>query len=65
MYTCLLRGSIYDETVIVQRFDSRKIQGGLSGYLKQEFHDLELLGEIPRLRYIGKLNKKVEGITKD
>ena len=65
MYTCLCRESTYNRTVIVQRFNLSKIQGSLLKYLKQNFCNLELLNRITRLRYIEKLDKKVEGIIKN
>lgn len=51
IYTCLSRSASLDGTVLVQDFDASKIQGGLSGYLRQEFRELELLNEITRRRY--------------
>jgi hypothetical protein len=48
-------------TIIVQGFDSRVITGGLLGYLRQEFRELELLDEITKLRYKNKLPKHVSG----
>ncbi|KIP01810.1 hypothetical protein PHLGIDRAFT_80054, partial [Phlebiopsis gigantea 11061_1 CR5-6] len=35
LYTCLSRGSSYDGTAIIQGFDRGKIQGGISGMLRQ------------------------------
>ena len=64
IYTCLSRGSTLDGTAIVQGFDPLKITGGVSGYLRQEFRELELLDEITRLRYENKLSKKVMGNTR-
>jgi hypothetical protein len=51
----------YYGTVILQGFDTRKITGKASGALRQEFWDLELLDEITKLCYLGKLNKSVQG----
>lgn len=53
VYTCLSRGSTYAGTLIVQGFDSSKLTCGLSGYLWQEFQELDN----------NKLFKKVVGIT--
>ena len=50
-YTCLSRSASADGTVIVQGFDAKKITSGISGYLRQEFRELNLLDEITTLRY--------------
>lgn len=65
VYTCLSRGSTYEGTVIVQGFDSSKITGGISGYLRQEFRDLEILDEVTRLQFIRKLPKHIGDITRN
>ncbi|KAH7904612.1 hypothetical protein BJ138DRAFT_1018905, partial [Hygrophoropsis aurantiaca] len=36
-YTCLSRSASAEGTVIMQHFDSRKITGGASGWLRQEY----------------------------
>lgn len=41
------------------------ITGGASGYLRQEFRELELLDEITRLRYDKALPKEVNGNTRN
>ena len=41
------------------------IPGGCSGALRQEFRELELLDEITRLRFDGKLPSHVEGSTRN
>ena len=64
VYTCLSRGSTYAGTLIVQGFDSSKLTGGLSGYLRQEFRELELLDEITELRFNNQLSKNVVGLTR-
>ncbi|KAF8225520.1 hypothetical protein L208DRAFT_1305946, partial [Tricholoma matsutake] len=56
-YTCLSRGSTAEGTVIVQGFNPHKIMCGASGYLRQEFRELELLDEITRLSYERKKNR--------
>ena len=61
VYTCLSRGSSYDGTAIIQGFDGSKVQGGVSGSLRQEFRDIEILDEITRLRFNGKLPPQVNG----
>jgi hypothetical protein len=53
IYTCLSRSSTASGTIIVQGFDSDKITGGMSGYLRQEYRELELLDEITKLKYEG------------
>jgi hypothetical protein len=45
----------------VQGFDPRMITGGASGYLRQEFRELELLDEITKLKYENKLPENVIG----
>jgi hypothetical protein len=60
-YTALSRSASAAGTLILQGFDSRKITGGASGALRQEFRELEILNEITRLRFIGKLQATVVG----
>jgi hypothetical protein len=60
-YTALSRSSTSEGTVILQGFDPKKITGRASGALRQEFRDLELLDEITKLRYLGKLPISVHG----
>ena len=60
-YTALSRSASAAGTCIVQGFDSRMITGGASGALRQEFRDLEILDDITRLRYDGKLSDKIVG----
>jgi hypothetical protein len=48
-------------TVIVQSFSPCLITCGASGYSRQEFHELELLDEITKLRYEGKLPDCIQG----
>lgn len=64
IYMCLSRGTSYDGTLLLQSFSPSKIQGGISGWLRQEFRELELLDEITRLRYLGKLPTRVGGATR-
>jgi len=64
MYTCLSRGSSLDGTVLVQGFDPRKIQGGMTGYLRQEFRELEIMDEITTLRYHSKLPNHINASTR-
>ncbi|KAF8713067.1 hypothetical protein AX14_012989 [Amanita brunnescens Koide BX004] len=60
-YTALSQSSTAKGTVILQGFDPKKITGKASGALRQEFRDLELLDEITKLRYLGKLPCSVNG----
>jgi hypothetical protein len=60
-YTALSRSSSADGTIILQGFNSQKIQGGIKGSLRQEFRELEILNEITRLRYLGELPKEIFG----
>lgn len=60
-YTCLSRSASADGTIIVQGFDPKMITGGASGYLRQEFRELELLDEITKLKYENILPDHVVG----
>jgi len=60
-YTCLSRSASAAGTIIVQGFDPKIITGGASGHLRQEFRELEVLDEITRLRYEGKLSDSITG----
>ncbi|KAJ7171221.1 hypothetical protein C8R46DRAFT_895651 [Mycena filopes] len=61
-YVALSRGNEADNTVIVQGFETSKITCGISGHLRQEFRELEILDEITRLRTCGRLPLEVSGI---
>lgn len=61
VYTCLSRGTSYDGTVILRSFPLDNLQGGITGWLRQEFRELELLDDITRLRFLGMLPNKVYG----
>ncbi|KAJ7216184.1 hypothetical protein B0H12DRAFT_1273157 [Mycena haematopus] len=63
-YTALSRGTTSAGTVILQGADWGKITKGISGYLRQEFRELEALNEITRLRYETVLPTKVNGINR-
>src|SRR5882762_21960 len=52
------------DQVLVQGFDPSKVQGGLSGYLQQEFRELELLDDITKLSYEEKLPVNITGSTR-
>jgi hypothetical protein len=60
-YTCLSRSATAAGTIIVQGFDPKIITGGASGYLRQEFRELELLDEITKLKYEGQLPSNING----
>ena len=60
-YTAISRGSSAQKTAIIQPFDETKITKGTSGYLRQEFHELELLDEITKHKFNGTLSKKING----
>ena len=64
IYTTLSRAVDYNGTVLIQSFDESKLKGGISGYLRQEFRELELLDEITRLKFEQKLPTKVTGDTR-
>ena len=62
-YTALSRSATVQGTLILQGFDARKMTGGCSGALRQEFRELELLDEITKSQYMGKLPLIVNGST--
>ncbi|KAJ7089427.1 hypothetical protein C8R44DRAFT_552437, partial [Mycena epipterygia] len=61
-YVALSRGFTAEGTIIMQNFDEKKINCGMSGHLRQELRELKTLDEITRLRYEGKLPSTVTGI---
>ncbi|KAJ7734608.1 hypothetical protein B0H16DRAFT_1327487 [Mycena metata] len=61
-YVALSRSFTAAGTVIVQGFNARKITSGISGYLRQELRELEILDEITRLRFEGLLPRSVTGL---
>ena len=50
-YTCLSRCASAKGTLIMQSLQPSMITGGCSGWLQQEFRDLEILDEITRLAF--------------
>jgi len=64
-YTALSRSASAAGTLIVQGFDARKITGGCSGALRQEFRELEVLDAITALIHDEKLPTKVCGVTRN
>ncbi|KAJ7740537.1 hypothetical protein B0H16DRAFT_1324298 [Mycena metata] len=61
-YVALSRGNEAAHTVIVQGFDEKRITSGMSGFLRQEFRELEMLDEITKLRWKNKLPRSVTGV---
>jgi hypothetical protein len=59
-YSALSRSATAAGTVIIQGFDSKVITRGCSGYLRQEFHELELLDDITRLRFERQLPNHID-----
>jgi hypothetical protein len=57
----LSRSSSAAGTIIIQGFDAKKITGGCSGALRQEFRELELLDEIVKQCFEGTLPVQVIG----
>jgi hypothetical protein len=55
IYTSLSRGKTAAETVILRPFALDKLQGGITGYLREEFRDLDLLDEITSKLHDGTL----------
>jgi len=53
-YTAISRSSSADSTLILQGFDWTKLTGKISGALRQEFRELELLDDITDNHYRGK-----------
>ncbi len=53
-YTTISRCSSADGTLILQGFDQTKLTGKISGALRQEFRELELLDDITDNHYRGK-----------
>ena len=60
-YTALSCSATAAGTVIVQSFSPSAIIGGASGWLRQEFRELEILDEITKMGYESKLPSHVNG----
>ena len=60
-YTALSRSSSAAGTALIQDFSDVKITRGISGWLRQEFRELNVLDEITRLRYENCLSDGVAG----
>lgn len=52
-YVALSRGTSAERTAILRPFSSAKLTSKISGYLRQEFRELELLDEVTRLIHEG------------
>ena len=50
-YTVLSRSSSAAGTALIQDFSELKVTNGISGWLRQEFRELNVLDEVTRLRY--------------
>ncbi|KAJ7028211.1 hypothetical protein C8F04DRAFT_964254 [Mycena alexandri] len=61
-YVALSRATTANGTIILQDFNTDKITRGMTGFLRQELRELELLDEITRLRTEGLLPRTVTGI---
>ncbi|KAJ7753768.1 hypothetical protein B0H16DRAFT_1316716 [Mycena metata] len=61
-YVALSRATTAEGTIILQDFPTSKMTCGMSGHLRQELRELEVLDEITRLRVEGKLPSSVAGI---
>lgn len=60
-YTALSRSSSAAGTVLIQDFAPHKITRGISGWLRQEFRELNVLDEVTRLRYERQLPDHIHG----
>jgi hypothetical protein len=60
-YTALSRSSSAAGTALIQQFAEHKITGGISGWLRQEFRELNVLDEATRLRYESRLPENIFG----
>jgi len=60
-YTCLSQSASADGMILVQSFSEAKITGGISGWLCQEFRELNVLDEVTRLKYEGRLPDHIFG----
>ena len=60
VYTSLSRGKSYHGTLILHSIPKGKITGGISGFIREEFRDLEMLDEITTLRYNKQLPSEIQ-----
>ncbi|KAJ7697463.1 hypothetical protein B0H17DRAFT_866647, partial [Mycena rosella] len=61
-YVALSRGTSAKGTIIVQDLNESRVTSGISGYLRQEMRELEVLDEITRLKCEGLLPPSVTGL---
>src|SRR6185369_16853127 len=54
-YTCLSRSASHYGSLILNGINDKVITGGISGSLRQEFRELEVLDDITKLKYENKL----------
>ena len=60
-YTALSRSSSADDTVILQDFDYTPFVDGISGYLRQEYRELDILDHITELKHMRNLPQTIYG----
>ncbi|KIJ44436.1 hypothetical protein M422DRAFT_104398, partial [Sphaerobolus stellatus SS14] len=60
-YTCFSQSATVNGTVIIRGLNPSVIQGGISGWLRQEFRELEILNDITRAKLGGTLHPFIEG----
>jgi hypothetical protein len=60
-YTCLSCSVTAEGTLIIQSLHPEVITGGCSGWLRQEFRELELLDEITKLAFNSELPYEING----
>jgi len=65
IYTCLSQSSSAAGTIIIQGFNSAKITQGLSGHLRQEFRELNLLNTITMKIYEGQIDTSYFGMLRN
>jgi hypothetical protein len=63
-YTALSRSTSLAGTYILDSIDTGKVQGGLSGYIRQEFRELEILAHITEMQHEGILPNSINGPTR-
>ncbi|KAJ7223796.1 hypothetical protein C8J57DRAFT_1094159, partial [Mycena rebaudengoi] len=61
-YVALSRGTTAEATVILEGFKEKKITSGLSGYLRQELREIDILDEITWLKFEGRLPIHITGL---
>ncbi|KAJ3557162.1 hypothetical protein NM688_g1617 [Phlebia brevispora] len=64
IYTCLSRSSTISGTLILAPFDKSKLTGGTSPDLRRELRELEIMNDITRMKFDGKLPIQISGSTR-